>query len=114
MTPDGWKDIERLYHAARAEAPEARPAFLAKACGGNEALRQEVQSLLAHASAPGVLDLVDDQGSERANDPTRTAIEGPRLTRALAATRASAEAFVRPAIAEGTVLTGRYQVERRL
>ena len=56
MTPDRWKDVERLYHAARAEAPEARPAFLAKTCGGDEALRQEVQSLLAHASASGVLD----------------------------------------------------------
>ena len=56
MTPDRWKDVERLYHAARAEAPEARPAFLAKACGGDEELRQELQSLLAHASAAGVLD----------------------------------------------------------
>lgn len=55
-----------------------------------------------------------DRGSERANDPTRTGIEGPRLTRALAAIRTSAEAFVRPAIAEGSVLAGRYQVERRL
>ena len=114
MTPDRWKDVERLYRAARAEAPEARPAFLAKACGGDEELQQELQSLLAHASAAGVLDLVHDRVSERTNDPTRTGIEGPRLTRALAAIRTSAEAFVRPAIAEGSVLAGRYQVERRL
>ena len=55
-----------------------------------------------------------DRVSERTNDPTRTGIEGPRLTRALAAIRTNAEAFVRPAIAEGSVLAGRYQVERRL
>jgi tetratricopeptide (TPR) repeat protein len=114
MKPDRWKDVERLYHAARAEAPEARPAFLAKACADDEALRQEVQSLLAHASAAGVLDLVHDGVSERTNDPTRTGIEGPPLTRALAAIPTSAEAFVRPAIAEGSVLGGRYQVEQRL
>jgi serine/threonine protein kinase len=57
---------------------------------------------------------VGGRGSETANDPTRTAIEGPQLTRALAATRTGAEAFVRPDIAEGSVLAGRYQVERRL
>jgi tetratricopeptide (TPR) repeat protein len=114
MTPDRWKDVERLYHAARAEAPEARPAFLAKACGGDEELQRELHSLLAHASAAGVLDLVHDRVSERTNDPTRTGIEGPRLTRALAAIPTSAEAFVRPAIPEGSVLAGRYQVERRL
>ena len=57
---------------------------------------------------------MDDRRSEWANDPTRTAIEGPRLTRARAATRTSAEAFVRPAITEGSVLAGRYQVEQRL
>ena len=57
---------------------------------------------------------MDDRRSEWANDPTRTAIEGARLTRARAATRTSAEAFVRPAIAEGSVLAGRYQVEHRL
>ena len=55
-----------------------------------------------------------DRGSERTNDTTRTAIGGPQLTRALAATRTSADAFVPPAIAQGLVLAGRYQVERRL
>jgi hypothetical protein len=72
MTPDRWKDVERLYHAAQAEAPEARPAFLAKACGGDEKLQQEVQSLLGHAAGTGVLDRIHDQVSERRNDPTRT------------------------------------------
>jgi serine/threonine protein kinase len=55
-----------------------------------------------------------DRRSERNNDPTRTAIEGPPLTPTRAATRTSAEAFIRAAIAEGSVLAGRYQVERPL
>jgi hypothetical protein len=113
MKPDRWKDVERLYHAAWAESLEALPAFLAKACGGDEQLQQEVRSLLAHAAASGVLDRVQERDSERTNHTTRIRIEGLPLTGGLTTTR-SADAFVRPAIAEGTVLAGRYQVEGRL
>jgi hypothetical protein len=38
--------IESLYHAARSRPPEQRAAFLAEACGGDEHLRREVESLL--------------------------------------------------------------------
>lgn len=57
MTPERWQQIERLYHEALVrEAPE-RAAFLDDACGGNEALRREVESLLAQErSAEGFLD----------------------------------------------------------
>jgi serine/threonine-protein kinase len=56
MTPDLWQQVERIYHAALAEAPEARAAFVARACGGDAALQKEVESLLAQASAAGVLE----------------------------------------------------------
>ena len=36
-----------MFAGARALPAERRPAYLAEACGGNEALRQEVESLLA-------------------------------------------------------------------
>jgi serine/threonine protein kinase/Tol biopolymer transport system component len=39
--------IESLYHAARERAPGERAAFLTGACGGDDALRDEVTSLLA-------------------------------------------------------------------
>lgn len=42
-----WREIERLYHAALEREKSARPAFLAKACAGDELLRREVESLLA-------------------------------------------------------------------
>jgi len=52
-----WADGDRLYHAALAEARESRRAFPERACAGDEALRQEVESLLAQpASVPGFLD----------------------------------------------------------
>ena len=46
MTPERWKRIEELYHAARARPPGERAAFLAEACRDDEALRREVESLL--------------------------------------------------------------------
>ena len=48
MTPDRWTEVESLFHAALAQQPEAREAFLVEACGGDEPLRQQVASLLEH------------------------------------------------------------------
>src|SRR5438046_8911039 len=39
--------IEQLYHAARERGPDERATFLQQACAGDEALRREVESLLA-------------------------------------------------------------------
>ncbi len=47
MTSKRLQEIERLYHAAREKGPGEREAFLEKACGGDESLRKEVESLLA-------------------------------------------------------------------
>jgi eukaryotic-like serine/threonine-protein kinase len=48
MTPDRWREIERLYHAALERRAEERAAFLAEACGNDTALRQEVESLFEY------------------------------------------------------------------
>ena len=57
MTPDRWKQIEDLYHAARARPSGARVAFLADSCRDDESLRREVESLLnEQVSAGGFLD----------------------------------------------------------
>jgi serine/threonine protein kinase len=56
MTPERWQRVEELYHAARARHEHDPAAFLAHACAGDEALRREVESLLAHpASADAFL-----------------------------------------------------------
>jgi serine/threonine protein kinase/Tol biopolymer transport system component len=55
-SPDRWATVERVYHAAVARPLEARAAFLAEACAGDDALRREVESLLAQdVSAAGPL-----------------------------------------------------------
>ncbi len=57
MKPDRWSEVERVYHGASARPAGERAAFLAEACAGDEALRREVESLLAEpASASAFLD----------------------------------------------------------
>ena len=47
-TPEKWARIERIFQEALGCAPNERTTFLAEACDGDESLRQEVESLLAH------------------------------------------------------------------
>ena len=56
MTPERWQRLDALYHAALARPAAARAAFLADACGGDAALRGEVESLLAQSSASPFLE----------------------------------------------------------
>ncbi len=51
MTPERWKRIEELYHEARARPPADRAAFLAEACADDEAMRRNVESLLAESES---------------------------------------------------------------
>ena len=53
MTPERWEQVERLYHAALAQDPAGRERFLENACGGDEELRREVESLLAEEAHAG-------------------------------------------------------------
>ncbi len=51
MQPDRGHRISDLYHAALERQPEERTAFLQECCEGDEALRQELESLLGYESA---------------------------------------------------------------
>ncbi|HEY0003548.1 MAG TPA: protein kinase [Pyrinomonadaceae bacterium] len=44
--PERWQRVEELFESALAHRPEERSAFLVEACGGDEALRKQVQTLL--------------------------------------------------------------------
>ena len=46
--PERFHQIEQLYHAALEQKEGARHSFLKEACGGDDSLRREVESLLAH------------------------------------------------------------------
>ncbi len=55
MTSERWSQIEELFHAARELAPQLRGAFLAKACGGDDTLRLEIERLLLASERSGEL-----------------------------------------------------------
>ncbi len=48
MDTDRWQRLEQLCHAALEREQDQQAAFLESACAGDRALRQEVESLLAH------------------------------------------------------------------
>jgi hypothetical protein len=47
MTPERWKQIEKIYHSTLQREPKEQAVFLDQACQGDEELRREVESLLA-------------------------------------------------------------------
>jgi serine/threonine protein kinase/Tol biopolymer transport system component len=56
MTPDRWQEVDRVWHAVLARPEHDRAAAVAELCAGDEALRREIESLLAslgQASAAG-------------------------------------------------------------
>ena len=56
MTPARWRQVSRIYYDALARDSRERVSFLREACRDDEALRQEVESLLAQpASAENFL-----------------------------------------------------------
>jgi serine/threonine protein kinase/tetratricopeptide (TPR) repeat protein len=57
MDPKRWKEIDRLCRLVLEVEPAERVSFLEKACAGDEPLRREIESLLAHQEeAQGFLD----------------------------------------------------------
>src|SRR5262245_24314694 len=81
MNSDRWRTVERLYHEVLARPLEARAAFLAEACAGDDGLRHEVESLLARdASANAVLTGgAAVAAAELVSDIGRSALSGRRL-----------------------------------
>lgn len=48
MSDERWRKIDDVLQAALDRKPHERPAFLDDACRGDDELRREVESLLAH------------------------------------------------------------------
>ena len=46
MMPERWARVKALFTAALERPPQTRAAYLAEACGDDEALRQEIEALL--------------------------------------------------------------------
>src|SRR5262245_30512114 len=52
MTPEHWRQVTEVFHAARTREASARASYLDQACAGDRALREEVDAMLvAHQDA---------------------------------------------------------------
>ena len=51
MTPERWQQIKELLATVLERPAEERAAFLDHTCDGDESLRAEVESLMAHQEA---------------------------------------------------------------
>jgi serine/threonine protein kinase len=57
MTPERWQQIDQLFHAALSCGPAERTQFLANACGDDESLLLEIESLIsAHEKADAFIE----------------------------------------------------------
>ena len=55
MEREHWQKIDRLCHSALEVEESQRAAFIENACGGDEQLKSEVESVLAHAETDSFL-----------------------------------------------------------
>ena len=53
MTPERWQRIKPLLQSALERDPAERSAFLAAECAGDEALRNDVESLITSHEQSG-------------------------------------------------------------
>ena len=53
MKPERWQQVDNLFHLALERKPMERDALLEQACAGDDALRKEVEALLAAHEAAG-------------------------------------------------------------
>jgi non-specific serine/threonine protein kinase/serine/threonine-protein kinase len=64
MTPERWQQVKDLFGSALGETPAQRAAFLASACGGDDDLRTQVESMIAAHEQDG--DFIEAPAFERA------------------------------------------------
>ena len=82
MESERWQQVERLYHLALEQQTGLRSAFVAQACAGDEALRREVESLLAADAGQDFLEepAVKVAAKARAQDEARLLFPGKTLS----------------------------------
>ncbi len=53
MTPERWQQVKQIFHVALEREPKFRADFLAQACGADQTLRAEVESLITSYEQTG-------------------------------------------------------------
>jgi hypothetical protein len=82
MASERWRQVEALYEAALERDATERSDFLSAQCGGDDALRQEVESLLRHGVATRAF--FDGPAPELVSSPqSESAVETVSLSSAI-------------------------------
>jgi hypothetical protein len=55
LRPEDWPRLKEVFEGARALQADARPAYVAVACGSDEALRHEIETLIASHVSTSIL-----------------------------------------------------------
>ncbi len=79
MTPERWRQVEEIFHAALSRDESERVAFLAHACAGDVALRREVEVLLAQQASGFLEDPAVATVAETPSDAGDSLLTGRRL-----------------------------------
>jgi hypothetical protein len=90
MDLERWARLSAVVDAALQYDPEARQGFVAEACADDEALRHEVESLLARATRAE--QFLQYPAKEAAPIPAGTAL-GPYVINALIGTRGMGQVY---------------------
>ena len=53
MSPERWQQVKQIFNSAINYRPEERASFISQACSGDDALRSEVESLIASHERTG-------------------------------------------------------------
>ena len=78
MTPERWEKVDVIFQEAIELPPVQREDFVLQTCGGDDELRAEVQSLLAHEVEDSFLK-VPIQGAARSLTRDADARAGQRI-----------------------------------
>src|SRR5262245_31207842 len=81
ITPERWQLVSRIYHDALALDAQSRNAFVRAASGNDEAVRQEVESLLAEpvSNESFLSEPAAAMAAPLADDPDASTLTGRRL-----------------------------------
>src|SRR5881409_2129006 len=117
MAPERWQQIEKLLQAALESAPSERSAFLDEACAGDQALRNEVESLIPLREQTigqletSSLEMAADLPGDR---PNESGLGGSRLAPSPTASDQQGPLSPEKVVQDPAIVDGKYLLECRL
>ena len=80
MNPERWQQLKQIFQSALERDPAERSAFLNQACGGDVALRDEVESLItSHNEAGDSIEIMAAEAATKVLSAEQGSIEGKQI-----------------------------------